>query len=281
MLRPLNLTDLPDDVLLRIISLTGALRSQIGTAYSLGSVCIRFRRMLYSAYLPGILHISYEVFYALSLADASAAKAAVNSMFSAVTNIKTLNLSGCSPGLISPHSVSGLVRVARHSLIEINFAHSNISDDVLCPFMTCTNLRRLILPSCGITGSMFRQAKRVAPVEELDLSWMPSLTHEGVLAVASVVTLKKLVLKGCNALNCASLQAFLESDVKQSLERVCFAFCPLDDGCIVNFLRCTPHLKELVLANNARNVWPQGQYTFEAIESMREEFPNVNITLVT
>ncbi|KAI0567019.1 hypothetical protein FGB62_5g543 [Gracilaria domingensis] len=281
MLRPSNLTDLPDDVLLRIISFTGALRTQVGTAYRLGSVCIRFRRMLYATYLPAMSHISFDVFYALSLANANAAKAAVNSMFAAITNVKTLNLSGCSPRLISPCSISCLVRVARHSLVEINFAHCNITDDVLYPFMTCTKLRRLNLRSCAITGSMFRQAKRVAPVEELDLSWMPSLTHDGVLAVAGLVTLKRLCLKGCKALNRHSLQAFLESDINKSLERVSFAFCPLDGGCLIKFLRYTPHLKQLVLASSRRNVWPQGHYTSEAIDSMREQFPNVNITVIS
>ncbi|KAI0564757.1 F-box-like protein [Gracilaria domingensis] len=281
MLQSCSLADLPDDVLLRVVSLTGPLRVQVGTAFRLASVCNRFRRLIYANYLANILHISSDAIYTLSLADANAARTAIDSMFASTVSLRTLNLSGCPPGLVSHCTISSLVQVARHSLVEVNFAHCTLSDDVLRPFMTCPKLRRLILPSCGITGSMFRHSQRVAPIEELNLSWVHSLTQEGVEAVASIPTLKRLCLKGCDSVDNETLQAFFHSEVSKSLEVVSLAFCPISNRCLVSFLRCTPRMKELVLAENRGNIWPQGLYTQAGIDAIRAQFPYVKITFIT
>ncbi|PXF46377.1 hypothetical protein BWQ96_03876 [Gracilariopsis chorda] len=281
LLRAANLIDLPDDVLLRILSLCGPLRAQVGTAFRLGCVCVRLRRLLLRHYLPALCHVTSDAIYTLSLADANAARAALDAMFAATSSLKTLNLSGCSPRLISQTTISSLVAVAKHSLTEVNFAHCALTDNVLAPFMTCPNLRTLILPSSRITGSMFLHAKRVAPLEKLDLSWVHSLTPEGVVAVANIVTLKTLCLKGCDAVNRESLNAFLNSDIRKSLRTVSFAFCPLRNQCLIDFLRRTPYLKELILAENRGNIWPQGLYTATGIHAIRLQFPHVNVTFVT
>ncbi|CAN8062042.1 unnamed protein product [Agarophyton chilense] len=276
-----TLTDLPDDVLLRIVSLTGRLRVQVGTAFRLASVCNRLRDVILTNYLAAVSHITSEALYALSLSDPQAARTAIDSMFARTVSLRTLNLSGCSSRLISHRAISSLVRVAHRSLVEVNFAHCTLSDEVLLPFMTCPILKRLILPSCGITGSMFRHSRRVSPVEDLDLSWVHSLTPEGVQAVASIATLRKLCLKGCDVVDNESLQAFAQCDAAKSLEVVSLAFCPLDNNCLINFLRSAPRLKELVLAENRGNIWPQGLYTQAGIDTMRAQFPAVKISFTT
>lgn len=276
-----SLCDLPDEILLRILSLTGAPRVQLCAAFRLGRLCVRLRALLKRHFLPTLTELSSDALYAVSLTDARAARSALHSVFASVRMLKTLNLSGFPTALLSARGVGALVRVAGHSLEEINFAHSRISDGIVAPFMRCPKLRRLLLPNCAITGSVFGTKERAAPIEELDLSWTHSLTPEGVTAVAQIDTLKSLSLKGCDVLDNDALDAFLHSDIRLSLESVSFAFCPLTNRSLLDFVRLTPALKELTLADNCGNIWPQGLYTQAGIEALRTNFPHLIINFTT
>ena len=279
---PVSLNQLPDDVLLRIIHLTGTHADQVGIAYKLGAVSSRLRHLLKTRFLTSITALSPDRLESLSLADASAARAALTSMFSHTSAVKVLNFSGCSPDLLSVESMKALARSARHSLTTINLAYCCVTDDVVRPVLRCPNLRSLILPSCnGVTGAMFADGQLIAPLEVLDLSYIHSFTRDGVRAVATITTLKHVKLKGCDVVNSNTLRAFTLSDVRLSLKSICLAYCPVMDKALYDLLDNAPNLRTLSLAEVAGNLWSTGDFTAEGIVELRASFPNVTIQFST
>lgn len=277
-----SLSQLPDDVLLRIISLTGLAGDQVGAAYRLGAVSSRFRRLLKLHFLTSITQLTNDYLRALSLAHAPAARAALSAMFASTPAVRELNLGGCSPTLLSSGCVNALAAAASASLMTVNLAYCRVTDDVVGPLLRCPNLKSLSLPSCtGLTGGMFAHEGNVAPLEFLDVSWVHTLTREGVRAIASVGTLKDLVLTGCEAVNTRTLRAFTMTDVRYSLTSICLSYCPLKDAALLELVRCSPNIRKLILAEATLNLWSVGNFTTNCIEEIKAKYPHVEVIFKT
>lgn len=277
-----SINHLPDDILLRIIYLSGGPGTQVGTAYTLGAVSIRFHRLLKDQFLTSITHLSQECISSLSLSDAPAARASLTSMFSSTPAVKELNFNGCSPTLLSRGCIDALARSACNALISVNLAYCRLTDDVVRPLLSCTMLRTLILQRCdGLTGTMFGDGPCHAPLEVLDLSWVQTLTLDGVASIANVVTLKNVILKGCDAVMPESLTAFTKSNIRHSLKSICLAYCPISERALFKFLERSSNLTELVLAEYTGNIWMAGDFTDGFIAELRSIHPHVKIKFET
>lgn len=283
--RPLtspSLHHLPDDILLRIISLTGRPGTQVSVAYTLAAICTRLRRLLKTQFLTSITNLSPDYISELSLSDPESARMALTSMFTCTTALRTVTLSGCSPALLSNNALTALAVSSRLSLTMVNLAFCRINDSLIVPLLQCPNLRTLILCSCdGITGSMFQQPSIMAPLELLDLSWVHSLSYPGVCSIAKVTTLKQLILKGCPSVNFKALQALTSSDIKYSLNSICVAHCPLRDNALLHLLENAPNLTKLSVAEDTGNIWAANNFTAHGIAELRILFPDVEIQFST
>lgn len=277
----LTLDALPDDVLLRIIACTGRIGDQIGLAYNLAAVSRRFLPL--PAYLVSSLSsLSPHCLSALSLSDATAARSALTSFFSCATSVRSVNLSGCSSALLTLPLMSKLAEAAGHSLRTINLAHCRITDMVLQPLLRCSALRQLVLVSCdGPTGVAFRPNVCTAPLETLDLSWVHTLNTDGVLAISTLVTLRHLVLTGCEAVSTLTLPAFTQTDIRLSLQSLSLPYCPVRDVDLFELLKRAPNLNELTLAEYTNNLWSTGDFTAAGIQQLRSMYPYVDIRFVT
>lgn len=278
----LSLDLLPEDVLLRIIALSGDLAVQIGVAYRLGAVCVRLRRFITSQFLASITKITPESLLSLSLSDSSAARAAFVSIFSVTSSLRELHLPGCSPTLLSRTAMTVLSKTACDTLVRVNLAYCRVSDDVLQPLLRCRSLRFLVLISCdGPTGRIFSSESCIAPLETLDLSWVSTVDREGIAAIATLPTLRNLVLRGCEAISNSTLRYLFRSNIRESLESITLAYCPIRDCALLELVKCMPRLRSLVLAEHTSNLWSTGEFTQAGIKNLRELYPNVNIRFLT
>lgn len=279
----INLNALPDDILLRIISLTGPSHgSQVGAAYRLGSVSHRLRRLLEDHFLTSITVLSQEWLAPLSLSNSGAARIALTSFFTHTSSVRELSLGGCSPTLLTKDSMAALAASARYSLAKVSFTYCvHVTDDVVQPLLQCPNLRSLSLASCGgVTGTLFDN-NRLAPLEFLDLSWVRTLTHDGVRNVAAITTLKEVVLMGCESVTNKTFQAFSTLPVRLCLKSINISYCPVRDEALMQFLSNAPNLRRLTLAENTGNLWSVGDFTISGVEEMRSLFPYVDIRFTT
>lgn len=274
------LTDLPDELLLRVIALSGDEQTGVKLAYNLSAVCSRFRRLLISQFLPSIQEITLRIISPLSLANSKVASVALTSFFSHTSKVKEVNLGGVSPNILSTNCFSALSSSAFHTLTKVNLAYCTVTDSCISPILRCPNLRHLSLPSCmGVTGSMFYESNVKAPLEFLDVSWVHTLTDEGVRAIAQISTIKELVLTGCNVVRRRNLQSFLNNDIRNSLQTIWLSYCPIPEDSLADLLERTPNLRTLILAEDTGNIWGTGEFTPSVIHLLRNRFPKVSIEL--
>lgn len=273
-----RLTDLPDELLLRVIVLSGDEQTAVKIAYNLSAVCSRFRQLLINQFLPSIQEITLRIISPLSLANSKVACVALTSFFSHTCKVKEVNLGGVSPNILSKQCFSALASC--QTLTKVNLAYCTVTDSCISPLVLCPNLRYLSLPSCnGVTGSMFYESDVKAPLEFLDVSWVSTLTDEGVRAIAKISTIKELVLTGCNVVRRKSLQSFLNNDIRNSLEIIWLSYCPIPEDSLNDLLERTPNLRTLILAEDSGNIWGTGEFTPTVIHLLRNRFPEVSIEL--
>lgn len=128
---------------------------------------------------------------------------------------------------------------------------------------------------------MFQRGDIIAPLHFLDLSWVHSLTRDGVAAIANISTLKELVLTGIESVNGRTLRAFMTADVRLSLTSVYLSYCPLRDAALFELLGSAPNLTKLTLAESHGNLWATGNFTAAGIDELRRRFPHVQIVFMT
>lgn len=280
----LTLPQLPDDVLLRIIAHTGEdTAAQLGVAYRLAAVNSRFRRLIVTQFLTSLTDFSPKCLKSLCLSDAYAAHTALISLFTSTTALRVLNLSGCTPTLISKGVMTRIATTASHQLTHLNLAYCRILDDVLKPLLSrCTALKKVVLVSCdGPTGAVFHKKLCKAPIEILDLSFVRTLTWEGLMAIGTLSTVSNLSLKGCDTISSNALRVLNSSNIRLSLTGITLSYCPVRDSALNEFLKNAPRLRTLILAEHTINLWSTGEFTAAGIQKLRELYPLVNIRFLT
>lgn len=279
MLSRAQLTDLPDDVLLRVLSHIGTAGEQIEAGYNLASLCSRFRQLHRTHFLPSITTVSSTTLNALKLDQPSAVRDALISFFSCTVNLRELKLAGCS-ALLSPECFAAVSKASATTLKHVNLAHCSLSDACLAPLLQCTSLTTLVLVSChGLTGTVFQRNTCTAPLRSLDLSWAQSLTADGVRAIASLQTVEILMLKGCEIICSRSLRIFATSPIRFSLTEIHLSCCPVRDDALFDFVRAAPNIKTVVLAQFTANLWPTGDFTAAGLNRLRLLYPKLKIQL--
>lgn len=274
----LKLHMLPDDILLRIIQHVGDMSRQIGVAYRLAAVSHRLHHLVHTQFLPTLTNLSENSLSALSLSNAMASRVALEAFFSSTTGIRNLNLSGCSPSLLSTRCMTTLANSVRYTLTTVKLAYCRISDEAIHPLLQCTALHTVNLISCdGPTGKIFHRATCQAPIRNLDLSWVPSVTHDGVLAIATLSTVTHLVLNGCDKVCSNILHLFATSEIRHSLCSLSLSYCPERDETLFARLKRAPNVASLTLAEYTGNLWEMGEYTREGIEQLRNLYPLIDI----
>lgn len=280
----LTLPQLPDDVLLRIIAYTGEdTAAQLGVAYRLAAVNSRLRRLIRTQFLTSLTDFSPKCLKSLCLSDAYAAHTALVSLFTSTTALRVLNLSGCTPTLISKGAMTRIATTASHQLTHLNLAYCRISDDVLEPLLSCcTALKKIVLVSCdGPTGAVFHKNICKAPIEMLDLSYVQTLTWEGLMAIGTLSTVSNLSLKGCDTISSNALHILNYSNIRLSLTGITLSYCPVRDSALNDLLKNAPKLRTLILAEHTANLWSTGEFTAAGIRKLRELYPLVNIRFLT
>lgn len=277
-----TLQSLPDDLLLRIITLSGSPGTQLGTAHLLGALSLRFREFLHNNYLPSLSSLSNSHLSALSLSNPENARLALVSLFSHTVSLRSLSVGACAPTLWTRMSLSALASAAARCLSHVNLAYSRVTDEVVAPLLFCPRLTFLSLLSCNLlTGSMFVEHTVVSPLVYLDLSWVEMLSMEAVRAVAKVSTLKELRLTGIESVNARTVRAFGEREVRWSLRAIGLSYCPLRDSALMELVLRLPRLNRLTLAETHGNVWGTGYFTEAGIEEIRKKFPRLQIVFMT
>lgn len=285
----LTLSELPDDVLLRIMSHTGEDASiQIGVAYRLGAVNVRLNRLLKQQFLSSITNFSPGCLQSLSLSDSTAAHSALMSLFSHTTSLRDLNLSGCTPSLISEQVMSVLSTTASTTLQSVNLAYCRLDDKVLKPLLiNCKNLKKMCLTSChGPTGKAFHKKTCISPLKLLDLTSVTSLSVDGLKAIGSLSTIENLILKGCDIV-CNNMDHLISYDSNclcQSLVSITLTYCLVRNSGLFNLVSNSPNLTTLILAGHSSSnqiLWPTGEFSQDGIQTLRQKFPNVEVRFST
>lgn len=273
------MTDLPDDVLLRILSHIGTIDDQIAVGYKLSSLCTRFRNLHRTQFLSSITSVCSTTLNALRLGRPTEVRDALTSFFSCTVHLRELKLAGCS-ALLSPECFSTIAKASASTLTEVNLAHCHLSDACLAPLLKCSSLTKLELASChGLTGTAFHANTCIAPLRILDLSWVQSLTDEGVRAIASLKTIESLSLTGCEIICSRSLRIFASSPIRLSLTKICLSCCPVCDDALFDFVRAAPNIETVVLAQFTANLWPTGDFTAAGLNRLRLLYPKLTIQL--
>lgn len=286
------LNSLPDDVVLRIVSLTGTMGIQVRTAFRLGCTSRRLRRLLVTVFLSDITELNQDLMSELALVNRDAARAAISAMFSKLPAVRIVNLSGCSPTLLSRDSIHALATAARTSLIEVNLEYCQVTDHVVRPLLDCPSLRVLNLFRCSsVTGVMFHDyapslsrgsaRKPCAPLESLDLSWALALTRQSIHSIARISTIANLVMTGCDCLDTSTLMTLADGPIAASLTSVGLSYCPLTDRALSMLLERAPNLLKVSLAEQTVNLWSVGEFSEAFLGELRTRFPGVSFTFST
>lgn len=128
---------------------------------------------------------------------------------------------------------------------------------------------------------MFQRDDITAPLQFLDLSWVHSLTRDGVTAIANISTLEEVVLTGIENVSGRTLRAFTTAEVRLSLTSINLSYCPLRDAALFELFASAPNLKKLTLAESSGNLWATGNFSTAGIEELRRMYPRVQIAFVT
>lgn len=276
-----RITDLPDDVILRILSHVGTVDEQIAVGYKLASLCSRFRNLHRNQFLSCITSVCSTTLNALCLRWPTQVITALTSFFSCTIHLRELKLAGCS-SLLSPQCFTAIANASAMSLTEVNLAHCHISDACLAPLLKSSSLKKLELVSChGLNGTVFHSNICSAPLRVLDISWVQSLSREGIRCIASLKTIEELVLTGCEIITSRSLRilASSQSQIRLSLTKISLSCCPVRDEALFDFVQATPNIKTIVLAQFSANLWPTGDFTAAGLNRLRLLYPKLTIQL--
>lgn len=274
-----RMTDLPDDVILRILSHVGTVDEQIAVGYKLASLCTRFRHLHRNHFLSSITSVCSTTLNALCLRWPTEVITALTSFFSCTVHLRQLKLAGCS-SLLSPQCFSAIARASATSLTEVNLAHCHLSDACLAPLLKCSSLKKLELVSChGLNGTVFHPNICSAPLRVLDVSWVQSLSSEGIRCIATLKTIQELALTGCEILCSRSLRILASSQIRLSLTKISLSCCPVRDEALFDFVQGTPNIKTIVLAQFSANLWPTGDFTAAGLNRLRLLYPKLTIQL--
>lgn len=129
----------------------------------------------------------------------------------------------------------------------------------------------------GPTGSTFHKSQCRAPIESLDISWVASITEEGVLAIGTLGSVTKLWLTGCDAVGSMTLIGLSQMEIRRSLISLALSYCPVRAEALFALLQRAAKLESLSLSAFACNIWEVGDYTQESINNLRALFPLVDI----
>ncbi len=275
-----SLATLPEDVILRIISLSGSACNQMRAAFSLGGTCRRLRAVLHDCYLPSLPALSQDALEALALSDPNRATAALHAALLRATAVRRLVLSGYSPQVFTPPCFDALALAAAPTLTAVNLAHSFLSDACVRPLLTrCTSLATVSLCYCAnITGAAFG-ADLAAPLTHLDLSYMSALEPGALRRLSGMSTIRVLKLAGLSVVNSTGLGVIGNGRIRRGLEEVDLKYCTVGDEAILEFAHNCPALRKLTLAKHHDNLWETGQYTAAAIHELRESFPHIKVVI--
>lgn len=276
----LNIVDLPDDVILRILAQIGNVDDQIAIGYKLASLCSRFRQLLQHHFLPSITTIRSTSLNALCLGRPAVVRQALTSFFSCTTHLRELNLAGCS-ALLSPECFTAISNAATSTLTVVNLAHCQLTDACLAPLLKCAALKQLELPSChDLTGVVFRPEICKSPLRLLNLSWVQTLSREGIHAISTLTTVRILMVTGCDIMWSQSLLTLASSNLRLSLAELRLSSSFVYEEDIYQFLHASPKMKTLVLARSSNAyLWAVGGFAMSGIERLRASFPKVTIKI--
>lgn len=277
-----RLDQLPEEILLRMLSLSGEVSDQMRLAYLLGSVCRRLRTVLITSFLPTISKLDQDHLSALALNDPRRAQVALCAMLERATAIRAVFLSGCSPTLFTPTCFETLARSSAAALRTVNLDYNNrLADDCVRPLLLrCPKLTELSLLSCSaITGEMFQDPNMKAPLKLLNLSYAHSLTYDSILSLANISTITELKLTGCDRVSAKAVEALANGPISRSLTSISLNFCPVPDQALAMLIENAPHLTRITLAEHTGNLWGTGQYTPAFIDSLNSRYRGVDIVV--
>lgn len=275
-----GLVEIPDELVLRIVMLTGSACAQMRSAFALGGTCRRLRRVLLEKYLPSLVAVSQDGLNALALRDPGRATAALLAMLGHASSIRRFALQGFPPSVLTASCFGTLARTSCGSLKSVNLSYSYLSDDCVRPLLVhCGVLEELSLASCAqMTGSSFDSSVS-APLGKLDLSYMHQLSPIALGAVSSLDKVRDLKLTGCGVVNSIGLETLASGPIARQLQNADLKCCPVGDDALLSFVARCPKLQSLTLARHHDNHWETGQYTDAALHAIQERFPAVKVVI--
>lgn len=278
-----SLSVLPDELILRIVSLSGNATHQMRSAFALGNTCRRLRRVLLTVYLPSLHKFTRDSLNALGLSNTARATNALLHVLNRTCKIRQLTLEGPPPAVFTAGCFLALSHAAKSNLRVVNLAYSYLTDDCVKPLLeNCTALEQLSLRSCSnMTGEAFQGEPSTinAPIKTLDLTNMHLLDVQSLKAVANVPTITSIKLAGCSNVNNNALLALMRGKVRHSIRHINLKYCPVDDESIIELVTECKKLNSLVLAKHHDNLWETGYYTEAAVMYIRERLPSVQVVI--
>jgi hypothetical protein len=256
------IADLPDDLLLRIVTASSRLNGVVGKVtcpnqlrlvYTLSRVNRRLREFAYHSYLASIHSVDFST--------ENSAK---------FVSVETFRVVASCPYLDSFSLVYGEVADESERWIGL-LLQSNIS---------VLNLRG----TSGLGPNTFQCFKTSpltsAPLKHLDLSYARSIGMEVMRLVAHIATLQTLKLVGCTGVEDDSISCLADGSAAPMLLEVNLAYCMVSDAALTVLLRKTPRLVLLKLAVPAANLWSTGAHTANGVSELIRSHPRVRIKFI-
>jgi hypothetical protein len=178
-----------------------------------------------------------------------------------------------------------MARAAAASLEDVDIKYIDICDDAIRPLFACPRLRRLQLSfGRAVTAELLHfhgGAGIVAPLEHLDLTWLPCVDLEAVRCIAGLARLEKLFLKNCDGFDDACAEVLCRGPAAASLLQLSVCYCPIGNETLLRLLGSLPVLKKLLVAERPDTHMLEGAYNTRGIEEAKARFPNVEIVFDT
>lgn len=253
------IADLPDDLLVRIVTASSRLKGFVGRltcpnqlrlVYTLSQVSRRLREFAFHSYLASIRSVDLSTENSIT--------------FVSVETFRVL--AGCL------------------NLDSLSLAYGKVEDDSerWIGKLLQSNISALILRGTSGLGPNTFQCFRTspltsAPLTHLDLSYASNIDVEVMRLVACIATLRTLKLVGCTGVEDDSISCLADGPAAPMLSEVNLSYCMVTDAALAVFLRKTPRLVLLELAESAANLWTTGAYTANGVTELIRHHPRVRV----
>lgn len=180
-----------------------------------------------------------------------------------------------------------MARASKETLETVDIKFIDLKDEAVQPLFFCPRLKRLEISFGRLTTSnLFHfdvdvTERIVAPLECLDVTWLPCVDLNAAERIAAMGTLTTLFLKNCENFDDDCAQALAAGAAAKSIVDLNLSYCPISNEALCDLIGAMPRLKIVKFAERVGAYHLPTAYDQDGMDAVKDRFREIDFTLDT